>query len=194
MSDSKADFVKKFSELQNTISVAKEKHNSFGGFNYRDMDSIVSKVKPLLKENGWVSLTSDEIVNVGNFNYIRSTVTITDGDNEISGVGIAREIEKKSKMDESQLTGVATTYARKNAWVAVLNLGEKDSDSIPGEYIDDDQVKNILNLIKEIEKNDTFSMDRFLDFMGAESIEEISHDDYQNAVDSLNEKMEKGKK
>lgn len=110
-----------------TIGVQKSKYNKFGQFNYRSLEDIYSAIKPHL--NGCLLVVTDELVEVAGNPYIKSIVTLQDNDgNKVTVSGFAREEQQKPKFSPSQLTGTASTYARKYALQALLLLEEKDSD------------------------------------------------------------------
>jgi len=117
-------------KLQADIKVEKGKHNDFGDFNYRSCEDILQALKPKLQTYGLVVLLKDEILQVGDRFYIKATATLTNGEDEISTSAFAREPEKlKAKMDESQTTGSASSYARKYALSGLLALDDgNDSD------------------------------------------------------------------
>ena len=126
--DKKLEFYKRVSELQQEIKVKKDNKNSFGGYNYRNIEDICAEIKPKL--NGLIIYLNDDLVNVGDRFYIKATATITDGENSISNSALAREEETKKGMDGAQITGGASSYARKYALSGLLLLeNEKDSDS-----------------------------------------------------------------
>ena len=96
---------------------------------YRSCEDILEAVKPLLKKHGCSILLSDEIVCVGDRNYVVSTATITNGTDKWSVTGNAREEESKKGMDGAQITGAASSYARKYALNGLFAIDDaKDSD------------------------------------------------------------------
>lgn len=115
--------------IQQAIKVEKTHYNGYGDFWYRKVDDILKEIKPLLGA-GTITM-SDKVILVGDRYYIESTATLTLGEEAVSTTASAREIETKKKMDESQLTGVASAYARKTALCGLLGLDdEKDVDSM----------------------------------------------------------------
>jgi len=128
MTNTKTEFYKKINELQTQIKVKKENKNNFGGYNYRSFEDICAIVKQNL--NGLVLYVNDELIHEGDRFYIKATATITDGENSITNSSLAREEETKKGMDGAQVTGGASSYARKYALSGVLLLeNEKDSDA-----------------------------------------------------------------
>lgn len=116
--------------VQQQLRAPKSQYNEFNKFNYRNAEDILEAVKPLLVEQGLLLTLSDQIEYIGERYYIRSTVTITDGEDEIKSTAYAREDESRAGMSESQVTGCSSSYARKYALQAILLIdSEKDSDS-----------------------------------------------------------------
>lgn len=111
----KKEFIEKLSRVQSALKAPKSKFNSFGGYNYRSTEDILEAAKPLLTSEGLILTIHDEIVTVGDRYYIKAHAVITDGEDTIEATAVAREQASKKGMDESQITGSASTYARKYA-------------------------------------------------------------------------------
>ena len=122
----------KLLNIQTKLKAPKGQLNSYGGYNYRSCEDILEMVKPLLKINKCVLTISDEIVIVGDRYYIRAAATITDaeGDENYTNVAYAREEESKKGMDGAQITGTASSYARKYALNGLFCIDDtKDADT-----------------------------------------------------------------
>lgn len=116
--------------IQYGLKAPKNQRNNFGGYNYRSCEDIMEAVKPLLKEFGVVLTVSDDMVLVGDRIYVKATATLSDGDDSISNSAFAREAESKKGMDESQITGAASSYARKYALNGLFCIDDtKDADA-----------------------------------------------------------------
>jgi hypothetical protein len=115
-------------EIQKTLKAPKGQFNSFGKYKYRSQEDILEAVKPLL---GDATLTlTDEIVVVGTRYYVRATATLHDGEKETTVTAFAREPEDKKGMDESQITGAASSYARKYALNGLFLIDDaRDADT-----------------------------------------------------------------
>lgn len=119
----------KLVELQSELKAPKNQKNTFGNYNYRSCEDILEALKPLLKERGLTIKLSDEVVNIGVHNYIKATASITDGEGRIDTTAYAREAEEKKGMDAAQITGAASSYARKYALNGLLAIDDtKDAD------------------------------------------------------------------
>jgi len=134
-------------KIQSELKANKDLFNSFGGYGYRSAESILEAVKPLLKETSCTIIISDDIVMVGDRIYVKATATIKNekGDTENS-VSFAREAASKKGMDESQVTGAASSYARKYALCGLLAIDDRrDSDATNNgghNPIDDNKLKS----------------------------------------------------
>ena len=122
----------KLSQIQSKLNAPKGQYNSFGKYNYRNCEDILQALKPILAEHKCHVSLSDEIVIVGNRFYIKSTATITDSENNsFSTTAFAREAESKKGMDESQVTGSTSSYARKYALNGLFAIDDnKDADTL----------------------------------------------------------------
>lgn len=119
---------KRLAEIQQNLKAPKKEFNKFGGYNYRSCEDILEAVKPLL--NDTTLLIWDEIVSVGDRYYVKATAELYDGENSIKSVAYAREAEKKTGMDEAQITGAASSYARKYALNGLFAIDDtKDADT-----------------------------------------------------------------
>jgi len=125
---------KKLAEIQQTLSVPKDKKNEFGGYTYRNAEEILQAVKPLLKDPDYfytVTFPADEIILAGDRYYLRSTARLSNGEGHVDASAQAREAEVKKGMDESQITGSSTSYARKYALGALFAIDDgRDADSM----------------------------------------------------------------
>lgn len=119
----------KLIEIQAELKAPKSQYNKFGGYNYRNCEDILEAVKPLCAKHGIVPLLSDEIVMIGDRFYVKATAKVTDGNDEIATTAYARESKDKKGMDESQITGSASSYARKYALNGLFCIDDtKDAD------------------------------------------------------------------
>lgn len=122
----------KLKNVQQELKAPKDLINRFGGFNYRSAESILENVKPLLNKYGLILTISDEIVNIGARYYVKATArieSVNDSDIIIS-TAYAREPETKKGMDDSQITGATSSYARKYALNGLFAIDDnKDADS-----------------------------------------------------------------
>lgn len=124
------NLIEKMVAIQSELKAPKNQYNSFGKYKYRSCEDIIEAVKPLLFANGLYMSISDKINNIGNSNYVESTVTITDGIDSISTTASARESVDKKGMDDAQQTGATSSYARKYALNGTFGIDDtKDADA-----------------------------------------------------------------
>lgn len=117
--------------IQHSLKAPKGQFNSFGKYHYRSCEDIVEALKPLLYEQGVTLTISDTIVLVGTRFYVRATATISLDADSISVTAFAREADDKKGMDESQITGAASSYARKYALNGLFLIDDtKDADTM----------------------------------------------------------------
>lgn len=118
--------------IQSKLKAPKGQYNSFGKYKYRSCEDILEAVKPLLSETKTVLSVTDRMEVVGNRIYVRAEAHLNDCEDsgEITTVAYAREEESKKGMDSSQVTGAASSYARKYALNGLFCIDDnKDSDS-----------------------------------------------------------------
>ena len=136
-----SELSKKILNVQTELKAPKNQYNSFGKYKYRSAEDILEGLKPLLAKHELLQTISDEIVLVGDRFYLKATVTVRHEEEKISVSGYAREALNKKGMDESQITGTASSYARKYALNGMWAIDDtKDSDT--DEYVQRTAEKN----------------------------------------------------
>jgi hypothetical protein len=117
--------------IQSELKAPKNQFNRFGNYNYRSCEDILEAVKPLLAKNECSLTISDDIVEVGGRIYVKATAKIVNKDgNEVANSAFAREAEEKKGMDVSQITGSASSYARKYALNGLFCIDDtRDADA-----------------------------------------------------------------
>jgi len=117
----------KLEKIQKTLKAPKNQVNAFGKYKYRSCEDILESVKPLL--NGAVVTISDTIREVGGRIYVEAAATFSDGVNHVTVTAYAREPAERKGMDDSQITGSASSYARKYALNGLFLIDDtKDAD------------------------------------------------------------------
>lgn len=120
--------MEKLAKIQKELKANKDLYNKFGGYAYRSAESILESVKPLL--DGATLMLTDEIVLIGERYYVKARAVFKDGDFMEATTAYAREPETKKGMDESQITGAASSYARKYALNGLFCIDDnKDADT-----------------------------------------------------------------
>lgn len=116
--------------IQTKLKAPKGQYNSFGKYSYRSAEDILEAVKPLNAEQGVLLTITDEIKEIGGRVYVVATATVSDGTDELKVSAFAREPENKKGMDESQITGATSSYARKYALNGLYAIDDnKDADT-----------------------------------------------------------------
>lgn len=117
--------------VQSELKAPKGQFNKFGGYHYRSCEDILEAVKPILKAHDLALHLADEPAMVGERYYIKATATLTDfAGQQISSTAYAREALDKKGMDDSQITGTASSYARKYALNGLFCIDDtKDADT-----------------------------------------------------------------
>lgn len=119
-------FEQRFIELKTELKAPKSQYNKFGKYKYRSLDDITQSLKPLEKEHGIAITMTDDLVLIGDRYYIKATAKAFDSksDKFVESNGYARESLSKKGMDDSQITGATSTYARKYAISGLLGLDD----------------------------------------------------------------------
>lgn len=116
--------------IQSELKAPKSQYNSFGKYSYRNAEDILEAVKPLLSKYNATMYITDEVVEVGGRIYVKATVTLSDGKETIAASAYAREPETRKGMDDSQITGATSSYARKYALNGLFAIDDtKDADT-----------------------------------------------------------------
>lgn len=180
--------------IQAELKAPKGQYNQFGKYKYRSCEDILEAVKPLLAKYDAQLTISDELVQVGERYYIKATATIKDDatpPHEEHVTAYAREAETKKGMDESQITGTASSYARKYALNGLFLIDDtKDADT--DEYtsrtktkvVTEAQIAAMETLIVET-GTDT---EKLCDYYGIKSISEMDELTYTGAMSTLKTK------
>lgn len=124
----------KILNIQRGLKVPKNQFNSFGKYKYRSCEDIIEHAKPICNKEGLTLSLSDEIIEVGGRVYVKATATLTDGEKTFSCSGIAREAETKKGMDDSQITGATSSYARKYALNGLFAIDDTEDADASNEH------------------------------------------------------------
>lgn len=135
-------------KIQTELKVEKDQWNDFSKYKYRNAETILRELKPLLEKNGAALRLSDEIVSIGDFNYLKATAELVSMDNpdeKVSSTAYAREPIDKKGMDASQITGASSSYARKYALCGLFGIDDGvDADSFDNRAENVQRVKKIV--------------------------------------------------
>ena len=200
----------KLSNIQNELKAPKSQFNKFGGYKYRSCEDILEAVKPICKKYGAVLVISDKLENIGDRYYIKAMAELIDTEEEnvsVCNTAYAREEESKKGMDGSQITGTASSYARKYALNGMFLIDDtKDADTDEyhnqttqtqsrtkltktflkehgNERISGDEIKKLKTAC--INAGESMSLERALTACKRSSIEEITYVQYYALMNQL---------
>ena len=166
-------------KIQQMLKAPKGQFNKFGNFRYRSCEDILEAVKPVLAEFEMSITLSDEIEVAGDRVYVKATARLLHKSGVVATTtAFAREPSSKKGMDDSQITGTASSYARKyalNGLFAIDDTKDADTDEVKrqgdsAQTIDQETVKSIQTLCSET----NYSEAKFCEAMGIKKIEELS--------------------
>lgn len=150
--------MKELIQIQAHLKAPKNNYNNFGKYKYRSAEGILEAVKPLLYQNKCTLTISDDVVAVGSRIYIKATARLINEAGEyVETTAFAREEETKKGMDGSQITGTASSYARKYALNGLFAIDDtKDADALntTPEYSQPDDMAKALQLVAEAKTRD----------------------------------------
>ena len=176
-------------KIQAELQAPKGNFNSFGKYKYRSCEDILTALKPLLeKYNSYINI-SDEVCLIGDRYYIKAIATLTDETgNKHQATAFAREPESKKGMDESQITGTASSYARKYALNGLLAIDDtKDADTMdnrPEPKIDETKV----TVLKEALEKGKVQESGILKYYKVAKLEEMTVSQFMEAMAHLEKK------
>jgi len=192
---------KKLEKIQKELKAPKRQFSKFGNYKYRSCEDILEAIKPLLKD--CVLTINDEIVQIGDRYYVKTTVTLQDKDGSIFTNGYARESFDKKGMDDSQITGAASSYARKYALNGLFCIDDtKDADTMDnresaqkpskGVKFEDKSKESIapgVTMEDATPKSDTFGEDVPVDPKCARCKKDVSETEAKESIQKYNRMM-----
>ncbi len=137
--------MKELVKIQGTLKTNKCLRNDYGKFNYRSAETILQAVKPICQELGCQLILTDDIQMIGDRYYVKATATLTNADGEKeSATAFARECPARNGMDEAQITGAASSYARKyalNGLFAIDDTKDPDDPELTKKRLEEEKAK-----------------------------------------------------
>lgn len=187
----------KLSAIQKELFVPKGQRNDFGKYNYRSCEDILQAVKPICEANGCVLMISNDMVSINDRIYVQATASLIDleTDTMIKSVAHAREESEKKGMDGSQITGAASSYARKYALAGLFCIdNEKDEDTTnePDKKEKEEEKKaspTQIDILKATYTGD--NLNKLLETQKVAKIEDISLKAASEIIDKLKKMGEK---
>ena len=198
MSEKKMSLKEKLIRIQQELKAPKGQFNSFGKYKYRSCEDILEAVKPLLDKYQVALTLSDEITEVGSRIYVRATANLFDGESDeaYTNVAWAREDDVKKGMDGSQITGTASSYARKyclNGLFLIDDTKDADTDEYQkqnngsGDKISPTKVKTLKARLEKMNVDEEALCKQY----GIKSLEDMDEGQLAELNGKLN-KLEKG--
>lgn len=187
----------KLCAVQSEFIIGKNKHNTFGNFNYRNVEDMLATLKPILRKYNLILTFCESIVAVEGRVYVISDATIYDADSGRSFMAraYAREPEDKKGMDASQITGSTTSYARKSALAGLLAVdnGERDPDQDDDKNDEtsdkpDDIDPKKLELLNKIRKIDPNAPAKMLKVQNVHSFDELPVEYFERVLAAYEKK------
>ena len=176
--------------LISELKTPKQRKNSFAKFNFRNVEDITMAAKPLLD---WYSLLlniTDDLYQIEGRLFVKATATISDGENALASTGYAELDSARKGMSMEQISGSASSYARKYALAGLLCLdGSEDSDSHQGQHkrqtITAAQTKTLDELLTETGSD----KEKFLEWIGVDKVSDTPAIDFARAKKVLERKL-----
>ena len=185
----------KLIEIQKSLKAPKNQMNKFGNYRYRSCEDILEAVKPLVCSQGLSLTISDEVLNIGDRFYVRATATLFGEAESVSTSALAREEEQKKGMDGAQITGAASSYARKYALNGLFCIDDtKDADTKDNtkeeiKLATPEQVSTIIDLQSALEIT-AENWSKTLQEYKVKQIEKLSEQLATDLIGKLNKKLE----
>lgn len=192
-------------KIQSELKANKSQYNSFGKYYYRSCEDILEALKPLLTKYNATMYITDEVVEVGGRVYVKATTTISDGKESISVSAYAREPETRKGMDDAQVTGATSSYARKyclNGLFAIDDSKDADTDENRNESearskgssgSDTPKVQRPNYSPEQLEKMKKWTDGTFTEEELKEFRKRCCGPDYADAIEDINGEYEKRK-
>lgn len=187
----------KLMHVQSELKAPKGQYNSYGGYKYRSCEDILEAVKPLLKKYRVVIGLGDDIDQIGDRIYVRAVATLSDVDStaQIKTSAFAREALTKKGIDESQITGSASSYARKYALNGLFAIDDtkdadtdeqrREKDSRAKQQSEETLTKSEVADVRKYIKNKRGSEEQFCAANGIKKLEALSRQKYNWVVKQM---------
>ena len=185
----------KLATIQSELKAPKNQYNSFGRYSYRSAESILEAVKPLLKKHKVMMTLDDEIINIGERYYIKAMATLYDlnDDSHLTVSALARESAAKKGMDDSQITGATSSYARKYCLNGLFLLDDsKDTDTdefvVEAENRMNKTRESKLQILLKLCKTHGIDMKTWLHQNGKSTVDELTCADIERMIKTIEKK------
>lgn len=183
--------------MQCELHAPKNQYNSFGGYKYRSLEDIAEALKPLEKKYNVLVGLNDEVVEIGGRVYVKATATLYNCEEceKISVSAYAREEETKKGMDAAQITGSASSYARKYALNGLFLIDDvKDPDATNKHGKEDKapaSTPTLEEFTKKVQTLDTYP--KLLSYWNSLSTEVRESEEYKKIINARNSEVKQNK-
>ena len=109
------ELTEKLANVQTNLKAKKSSYNSFGKYYFRKAEDILEGVKPFLLQHNIYVTVSEELIATDPVPMIKTTATISDGENAIHATAVVGVDLNQKGMQTSQQFGAAPTYGKKYA-------------------------------------------------------------------------------
>lgn len=176
--------MKELIKIQSELKAPKNQYNNFGKYKYRSCEDILEGLKPLLKETSCTLVMSDDIIPCNDRVYVKATAKLINSEGvEISSTSLAREPLIQKGMSDPQVTGSASSYARKYALCGLFAIDDTvDTDS------QDNTIASAIEQIRKLIKSKKVNEVDFLKYFKVNAVSELSYENQQLAIQMLEKK------
>lgn len=172
------------------LKTPKARQNSFAKFSYRNVEDITQAAKPLLQKYKLCLNLTDDIVVIDSRLFVKASAIISDGDTTMTSTGFAEMDSARKGMSLEQISGSASSYARKYALAGLLCLdASEDSDSHQEKHQRQTLTRTQVNQISRLLKETNSDKDKFLSWLGVTAIKDIPIVDFARAKKALESKI-----
>lgn len=173
--------------IQQEFRAGKDMVNEFGGFKYRNVEAMLTDLKPILKEHDSYITFMDDIVQCGDRFYIESSVVLHTPEGDEFSKALAREQETKKGMDAAQITGSCSTYARKYALCGLLAVDDNRNDPDSQKHVDMIDNRGVKMITKLAEQKGS-DLSEICAYFGVGKLQEMTSEEYAKCMKMLSAK------
>ena len=177
-------------QIQQEFRSGKDMTNDFGGYKYRNVEAMLTDLKPILKAHDSYITFWDDVVQCGDRFYIEATVTLHTPEGEEHSKALAREQETKKGMDAAQITGSCSTYARKYALCGLLAVDDNRNDPDSQKHVDMIDNRGIKMIVKLAEQKGS-DLSEICDYFKVGELAEMTAEEYVTCIKMLSAKGDK---
>ena len=174
-------------KIQQEFRAGKDMFNDYGGFKYRNVEAMLTDLKPILKEHGSYITFCDDVVQCGDRFYIEATAILYTPEGEAYAKALAREQETKKGMDAAQITGACSTYARKYALCGLLAVDDNRNDPDSQKHVEMIDSRGVKMIVKLAEKKGS-DLSEICSYFGVGTLEEMTAEEYSKCITMLSAK------